>query len=674
MSESAFDVNALLGVPRLSDLRLSPDGARLVVAVSSLDEEGKRFRSALWEIDPSGGREARRLTRSPKGESSPCFLPSGDLLFTSARPLPGEKDGDEDEETARLWLLPEAGGEARLLVDPPAGVGDLTVARDEGSLVLGVGLHPHAEGWDDDRERARVRKDAEVSAVFVDGYPIRHWDHWLAPRRRRLWAAPRPDDGAQPAVRDLTGDVGIALEEASYDLTPDGSTVVASWRRTSGPLRDRLADLVAIDVATGERRTLCSDPDQVYEQVACAPDGRRAAAVREFAGGESAPIDAVLVVVDLETGREEEPAPNLDLWPRQPVWAHDSSAVFITPDEGGHAPILRVEVATGEVTRLTAAGAYADVCPSRDGTALYALRSDVDRPHRPVRLDPTTPDQDPTDLLSPATDARVPTTTERVRATAADGTEIPSWLVLPPGASATTPAPLVLFIHGGPFASWNGWHWRWNAHVLASAGYAVLCPDPGLSTGYGREIVGRGWGRWGDEPYTDLLAAVDAVLERGDLDPERTAAMGGSFGGYMANWIAGHTDRFRCIITHASIWNQLSMRRTSDLVAIWDDRELGRPEEHPERYAAISPEGHAVAITTPMLVIHGERDYRVPVSEGLQLWTDLVDHGVEARFLYFPDENHWVLKPRNARLWYETVLAFLDHHVRDRPWERPELL
>jgi dipeptidyl aminopeptidase/acylaminoacyl peptidase len=226
-------------------------------------------------------------------------------------------------------------------------------------------------------------------------------------------------------------------------------------------------------------------------------------------------------------------------------------------------------------------------------------------------------------------------------------------------------------------------------------GYAVLLPDPALSTGYGQAFVERGRGRWGDEPFTDLMAATDAAVARDDIDETSTAAMGGSFGGYMANWVAGHTDRFRCLVTHASLWSLDQFHGTTDHAAWWE-REFGdpyrdwgaspaspeasggaspaSPEANLSRYEAHSPHRSIDRIGTPMLVIHGERDHRVPVGEALRLWVDLMRHGVEAKFLYFPDENHWILKPQHARVWYETVLAWLDHHLLGKEWQRPEVL
>ncbi|HEX5495720.1 MAG TPA: alpha/beta fold hydrolase, partial [Mycobacteriales bacterium] len=304
---------------------------------------------------------------------------------------------------------------------------------------------------------------------------------------------------------------------------------------------------------------------------------------------------------------------------------------------------------------------------------VYALRSAVDSPSLPVRLDPTAADQEPATLPSPGEVGTLPGRVVHAQAAADDGVPVHYTLVLPDGASADDPAPLLLWIHGGPLSSWNAWSWRWNPWLMAARGYAVALPDPALSVGYGRDFVGRGWGNWGDRPFTDLMAITDAVCARADVDATRTAAMGGSFGGYMSNWVATHTDRFRAIVTHASLWSLDQFLGTTDASAYWE-REFGDPLHRPERYQANSPHRFVGQISTPMLVVHGDRDYRVPIGEALRLWFDLMRHDVEAKFLYFPDENHWVLSPGHARVWYQTVHAFLAQHVLDQKWERPELL
>jgi dipeptidyl aminopeptidase/acylaminoacyl peptidase len=333
--------------------------------------------------------------------------------------------------------------------------------------------------------------------------------------------------------------------------------------------------------------------------------------------------------------------------------------------------VFRIDLATGEVTRLTGdRGHYSDLCVSPDGQHVYALRDAVDAAPAPVRLDAHAADQEPFPLQGPRTAEQPPHGLTEVTATAADGTPLRSWLVLPQGDG---PHPLLLWVHGGPLGSWNGWSWRWNPHLMAARGYAVLLPDPALSTGYGLDMVRRGWGAWGDEPYTDLMALTDAALEHPAVDAARTAAMGGSFGGYMANWIAGHTDRFAAIVTHASLWDLEQFGPTTDAAYYWT-REMT-----PEMTRAHSPSRYADGITSPLLVIHGDKDYRVPIGEGLRLWWDLCSRAEDPdtmphRFLYYPEENHWVLTPQNSKVWYETVHAFLAVHVLGQEWVTPELL
>jgi dipeptidyl aminopeptidase/acylaminoacyl peptidase len=262
-----------------------------------------------------------------------------------------------------------------------------------------------------------------------------------------------------------------------------------------------------------------------------------------------------------------------------------------------------------------------------------------------------------------------------VEATAADGARVPAYLARPEEASSGNPAPLLLWIHGGPLNSWNAWTWRWNPWLLVAKGYAVLLPDPALSTGYGQDFIQRGWGEWGKAPFTDLMAITDAVVERPDIDEARTAAMGGSFGGYMANWVAGQTDRFKAIVSHASLWALDQFGATTDASQYW------LKEMTAEMALDNSPHRNVEKIATPMLVIHGDKDYRVPIGEGLRLWYELLsssrlaadaDGGNPHRFLYFPDENHWILQPQHAKVWYGVVEHFLAEHLLGEKVELPE--
>jgi dipeptidyl aminopeptidase/acylaminoacyl peptidase len=673
----SFDLDLYLSLPRVAGLALAPDGGRLVTSVAVPGPDGKKFATALWELDPAGRAAPRRLTRSAPGESGAAFLPDGSLLFTSPRDDPeAAPDAKDDGEVAGLWLLPAGGGEARPVASTPAGIDLVRVARDAGTVVYRSGAHPGADDLEADERRDKARADAGVNALLFETYPIRYWDHYLGPREPRLFAAapPAADDGRMVPGRPLTPAPGRALDEQEVAVTPDGATVLCGW--DTGEVGNPRSRLEAIDVASGERRVLLDDPGSSVGRIACSPDGRLAVCERIGHGDPDHAPDVGLWLVDLAGGEGRDLTAGLDLWPLEPVWAADGRAVFFVADQDGRTPVFRVEVGgdgDGRVTRLSAEGAFSDLCPAPDGRRLYALRATMAAPAEAVALDPVAADQRPAPLPTPGLPVRVPGSLTEVETRAGDGTRLRGWLALPSGASEDRPAPLVVFIHGGPLSSWSSWSWRWNPWLLAARGYAVLLPDPALSTGYGQAFVERGRGRWGEEPFTDLMALVDAADARPDVDERRTAAMGGSFGGYMANWVAGRTDRFRCIITHASIWSLEQFHGTTDHAAWWE-REFGSPEAMPERYRDHSPDRNLAAIRTPMLVIHGERDHRVPIGEALRLWTDLTRSGAEAKFLYFPEENHWILTPPHVRVWYETVLAFLDQHVLGKDWVRPELL
>src|SRR5438876_5797441 len=660
-----FDFDHFVALPRLSDLRLSPEGHRLVVAVATVAPDGTRMRTALWAVDPAGKAKPRRLTRAAKGESAPASLPDGSLVFASERADPDKKPGGE-EPSGGLWLLPVDGGEARLLAAPGAGIDAVRTARKRPTVAFSVALHPGAATFEQDAEREKARKDAGVTALLFEDYPIRHWDHYLGPRDARLFAGEVDTEAAEPALSgpdDLTGPSGRSLAEPTFDVAPDGGSVVTTWRRwVPGSVGD---DLVRIDRGGRKRRKVLGGAPGTWHDPAISPDGKTIAVIYGTDGDRDHASTESLRLVDSVTGSTREVARQLDRWPMPPVWSADGSAVFFTAHDDGADSVYRLDVRGERLTRLATGSAFTDLCPSSDGSVVYALRSHIDRPPHIVRLDAKAADRKPVEIVSPATrDADLPRrgVLERVTAVADDGVSIGSWLLRPRTATAKRRAPLVVFVHGGPIGAWSGWSWRWNANLLVECGYAVLMPDPAISLGYGQAFVDRGWGRWGDRPYTDVIAAVDAALERPGIDASRTALMGGSFGGYMANWVAGHTDRFKAIVTHASLWDLRPFHGTTD-DGMWWEQEMGDPYVDPSLYLQHTPAAHVEAIRTPMLVVHGEKDARVPVSEGLRLWTDLRRHGVPGRFLYFPDENHWVLKPQNARIWYETVLGFLDEHV-----------
>ncbi|BCI54171.1 peptidase S9 [Mycolicibacterium litorale] len=652
------DLDAFLALPRVSGLAVSPDGSRVVTTISELDDTATEFVTAIWELDPAGRDPARRLTRGAKGERAPAFTPGGDLLFLASRPTK-----DDQSPPAALWRLPAAGGEAVEELAVPGGVAAVHCARAAGVTVVGASMLASATDLDDDKRLRALRKDNKVSAILHSGYPVRYWDRDLGPDHAHLLDAA---DG-----RDLTPAPGDGLREADLDLSEDGTFLVTSWHDPAPGAAIR-GTLVRVEVATGERTTIADDPGADLEYPAISPDGTAVAFTRETI---STPLQAPRITLcHMRFGEPlRELTADWDRWPTSVTWSRDGSTLVVTADDNGRGPIFLVDPGTGAVTRLTDDDyTYTDVTTAPGGI-IYALRNHYGAPPHPVRIDP-----DGTITVLPTVDAPpLPGTLSEVNAAAADGVAVRSWLVVPHGADETNPAPLLLWVHGGPLASWNAWHWRWNPWLMVAQGYAVLLPDPALSTGYGQDFIQRGWGAWGEAPYTDLMAATDAAIADPRVDGARTAVMGGSFGGYMANWIAGHTDRFDAIVTHASLWALDQFGGTTD-GAYWWAREMT-----PDMAERNSPHRFVEHIATPMLVIHGDKDYRVPIGEGLRLWYELLtksrlpadDAGDGPhRFLYFPSENHWVLAPQHAKLWYQVVFAFLARHVLGHDVEMPELL
>ncbi|WP_311777240.1 alpha/beta hydrolase family protein [Trueperella abortisuis] len=691
-----FDsMESFIAQPRVTSL-VTKHG-RTVATVARLSKKKDKYVSTLVDIT---GAAPRTLTRSAKGEGLMEIGERGEIYFTSGR----DDDGGEGESNA-LWMLPPA-GEARVVLRTPGEIA--SVSAEGGKLLLTVALFP-GRSLEEDAQLVAKRKERGVSAILHEGFPVRFWDHDLGPAYPQLFIADAPQledfspegsaafgeagaddsaghgDGSGGAGNDTAeGAAKLPASELTLRpvatppgrlqdarLSPDGARALVTIGKTVKDSTEEVSSVWEIELAPGEAREVAIAPREredapnhlSYSGGCYSPDGTKAIVFAESGNVDGQPLQFWAQVWDRASG--EHTRVNFDDWPSDIAWLSESSFVLGAPRRGRQS-LYVVDLAGDSVSLLTEDDfAYTNM-GVRDG-AIYALRSAINRPPSPVHvaLDGTV-----TELaqLTPVVEA--PGRLDEVTARGEDGTQVRAWLWLPEGAGAAEPAPLLVFVHGGPWGTWNDWTWRWNPGPFVAKGYAVLLPDPAISTGYGQHMIDRGNDAIGDAPYTDILALVGAAEARADVSGKRTALLGGSYGGYMANWMAGHTGtRFSCIVSHASLWNVGQMAGTTDNGG-WYEWMM------PSQEAIYSPHRFADQIEVPMLIIHGDRDYRVPISQSHALWQALnrVAKARGHKFLYFPDENHWVLKPSNSLVWYQTVMAFVDEHVLGKDWHTPELL
>jgi len=663
MTTAPYTVEQHVALKRVAALAASPCGRWLAVVVQRLDLDSAKYVSDLWRV-PTDGSAAVQLTRGESRDTAPSFRRDGALGFLSNRRPNELKPDDEAEKRMQVWVLPATGGEARQITDEPLGVDAFAFATAADRLVLLAPVLPKVP-FDQQREAATRQVKQGPSARHFLRHPVRHWDHWLHQNPDRANAHAIVCDENGKGRVDLTPQATAEFAVEPELAVSDDGRYAAVTRRTLG--KDRIDDvsIVLFELAGPTSRLLAHADATAFGTLVFSPDGRTLATSREIRSPKG--VRATLSLIDVASGAMHDVATAWDRWASPGAWSADSRRLFVTADDQGDVPVFAVDLSGHSVERLTApasGGAHADLAMLADGRIACVRSTLLDAPECYALAAHAGSAPQPLARLSGFTAANAWAETERVSVVSTDGLPIQALITRPKGAKGKLPA--LLWIHGGPVGmSADGWHWRWNALLAAAQGYAVVQPNPRGSTGFGQKFVDGVWGNsWGAQCYEDLMAVTDAIQKRPDIDGARLMAMGGSFGGYMTNWIGTQTERFKCLVTHASIVGMSTFTGVTDHPGWWY-LEMGgeNPYTHAEQFDRYSPWKYITRWKTPTLIIHGELDYRCPVSEALMLFEALQYQGVPSELVIYPDENHWILKPSNIIAWYTHVLEFIRKHM-----------
>ncbi len=653
-----FTVEEMLKLRRVADPQLSPDGTRVAFVITEVNRDQNTRTNHIWVVPTSGGEPAR-LAGGDKAEDRPRWSPDGkQIAFVSAR------DG-----SSQIWLVSASGGEPRKLTNIATEASGETWSPDGKWIAFVSDVFPECDSAACNEQKLKAREASKVRAHIADGLLFRHWTAWKDGLFSHLFLVPS-DGSAGP--RDLTpgaADVppfSLGGPE-DYSFSPDSKEIAFVKKTDKVEALSTNSDVFTIDLAMPGARarqattTPGADGGPLYS-----PDGK----YLSFHSMARAGFEAdrfELQLLDRKTGERKAVTSGFDRSIDSWTWTPDSKAVYLAAEDEGSVRIFRLDLGGGAPKVILKEGSNGDVQISPDGETMVFSRNSLTAPTEIFRAASDGTGVAPITRTNQAALERFALKAgESVSFAGAGGTKVQAWVVKPPSFRDGQKYPLLYLVHGGPQGAWlDGWTFRWNAQVFASAGYVVFMPNPRGSTGFGQQFTDEISGDWGGKVYEDLMKGADVAEKLPYVDGARVGAAGASFGGYMMDWFLGHTDRFKAIVTHAGVYNLTSMYGVTEELWFpeWDLK--GTPWTNPEAYAKWSPHTYAKNFKTPTLVTHGEIDYRVPVGEGLQLFTTLQRQGVPSRLLVFPDEGHWINKPQNSALWYHTFIEWMERWVRD---------
>ncbi len=653
-----FSVHDMLAMDRISDPQISPDGRRIVFVLRKTDLEANRGRTDLWLIGVDG-TGLRRLTSHPENDFNPRWAQDGKFIwFISTR-----------SESSQVWRIRVDGGEAEQVTDGPLDVANLLVSPDDRHIAFTMDVFPDCTTADCTKDRLDDIKAKKTTGRIYDRIFVRHWDTWKDGRRSHLFVmlseAAEPVDLMQGMDADTPSKPFGGSEEITF--TPDGKAIIFSARDVGRqePWSTDF-DLYRVPIDGSSPPKCLTEKNKAWDTIPVfSPDGKTLAYLAMARPGYESDRFRI-ILQQWPRGRKRVLTENWDRSPSSLCFSDDSKTIYATAANTGQKSLFAIDIKTGKARTIAEEGSVSSpgMAGKRIIYGLSSLRS-------PVELYSVNPDSSNVRQITNINSAKVAAARmgEYVQFTFRgwNGETVYCYVVKPVDFNPHKKYPVAFLIHGGPQGSFgNTFHYRWNPQAYAGAGYAAVMVDFHGSTGYGQAFTDSIRGDWGGKPLEDLKKGLAAALKRYQwMDGDRVGALGASFGGYMVNWIAGKwTDRFRCMVNHdGNLDERMAYFDTEELwFPEWD--HLGTPWENPDNYEKHNPVNYVKNWKTPMLVIHGALDFRVADTQGLATFNALQRLGIPSKLLYFPDENHWVLKPHNSILWHETVIGWLDRWLK----------
>ncbi len=651
-----FTIDTMWQIQRVGTPAVSPDGLQVAYAVTTYDVEENRGNADIW-IVPTAGGTPRRLTTNPASDSGPVWSPDGTrLAFVSRR---------DADKAAQIYVIDVRGGEAMRVTEMPLGAGSVKWLPDGTRLVFVSHVIAGHESPEATAKALEAREKNKVKARVTENRVYRFWDRWLTdeefPHLFVVEIATRKVTDLLKGSRRLFG-----LQDGSgdYDVSPDGATVVFSALASPEPYRSLNYDLFSVPTAGGDVKTLTADNPASDTGPVFSPDGTRIAYGREVKAN-GWPDYTRVAVMDVRSGATRMLTDGWDNSAGNWQWTADGETLLFVAEVRARINLFAIGATGGAPRELHRGGALAGMEVARTGDVVFQRHS-VDAP---PELAVVKSDGSGFRYLTSVNKELMAQTAigavEEMTFKGAGGDAVQMFVVFPPGFDKARKYPLVQLVHGGPVGTFgDAFSFRWHPHAFAAPGYVVAMVNFHGSSSFGQPWIESILGAHADKPFADVMAATDVLVANGYIDETKMAAAGGSYGGYLVNWIAGHTNRFKAIVSHAGVYS-LTGQFASDGTEGRQHSYGGYPFTNLPNVEKWSPNRFATGFNTPMLVLHGERDFRVPVTQGLELYGVLSAKGIPARLVYYPDENHWILKPQNSKHWYGEVLTWLKEYLRD---------